>query len=69
MDSELTLTNKLFLLRQMTGVLTDTHFFQRDRMGRLVVFVARAIEAGWANSTGAGRWTPGCMEWGLVSKE
>ena len=32
----------------MHGVITDTHFFQRDRMGRLVAFVARIAQAGWA---------------------
>ena len=32
----------------MRGVVTDTHFEQRDRMGRLVAFVARIARAGWA---------------------
>ena len=30
------------------GVLTDTHFAQRDRMGRLVAFVARVVADGWS---------------------
>ena len=31
----------------MHGVITDTHFKQRDRMGRLVTFVARVAQAHW----------------------
>jgi len=27
---------------------TDTHFVKRDRMGRLVVFLARILQDGWA---------------------
>ena len=30
----------------MEGFLTDTHFSQRDRMGRLVTFMARAHQDG-----------------------
>jgi cyanophycinase len=29
------------------GILFDTHFHQRDRMGRSITFLARIIEAGW----------------------
>jgi len=29
------------ILHILTGVITDTHFYQRDRMGRSVVFLAR----------------------------
>jgi cyanophycinase len=39
----------------MVGVVTDTHFAERDRMGRLVAFSARAIADGWAaNVVGLG---------------
>ncbi len=34
----------------LAGVITDTHFAERDRMGRLVAFVARPIADGWATS-------------------
>jgi cyanophycinase-like exopeptidase len=34
----------------LEGVITDTHFFERDRMGRLVAFVARPIADGWSSS-------------------
>jgi cyanophycinase len=33
----------------LARVVTDTHFAQRDRMGRLVAFVARAVADGWAD--------------------
>lgn len=32
------------------GVVTDTHFAARDRMGRLLVFLARIIAGGWATA-------------------
>lgn len=32
----------------MTGTITDSHFGARDRMGRLLVFMARIIKDGWA---------------------
>ena len=33
-------------LPPLAGVITDTHFYERDRLGRLVTFVARAIADG-----------------------
>jgi cyanophycinase len=32
----------------MTGVFTDSHFVTRDRLGRLVAFLARVVKNGWA---------------------
>lgn len=32
----------------MERVITDSHFVERDRMGRLVTFLARILEDGWA---------------------
>lgn len=32
----------------MEGKITDSHFVARDRMGRLVTFLARIVEDGWA---------------------
>lgn len=29
------------------GILFETHFYERDRMGRSIAFLARIIEAGW----------------------
>src|SRR3569833_1003304 len=34
----------------LKGIITDTHFARRDRMGRLLVFLARLNEAGKAES-------------------
>lgn len=40
-DERITLENRLVDLPFMDGILTDTHFSQRDRMGRLAGFLAR----------------------------
>lgn len=32
----------------LAAIVTDTHFAERDRMGRLVAFMARATTDGWA---------------------
>jgi cyanophycinase len=37
-------------LAPLVGVITDTHFYERDRFGRLVGFLARVVEDGWATS-------------------
>lgn len=34
----------------MGGVITDSHFVARDRLGRTVAFLARVIKDGWASS-------------------
>lgn len=34
-------------LSPLAGVITDTHFAARDRMGRLVGFMARVLQDGW----------------------
>jgi cyanophycinase len=33
----------------MSGVITDSHFSARDRMGRLITFLARIIQDDWAS--------------------
>jgi cyanophycinase-like exopeptidase len=33
----------------LLGAITDSHFVSRDRMGRLIVFLARIIRDGWAS--------------------
>jgi cyanophycinase len=35
-------------LPNMEGIITDSHFVARDRMGRLVTFLARIVQDGWA---------------------
>jgi cyanophycinase-like exopeptidase len=32
----------------MAGIITDSHFVTRDRMGRLLTFLARIVQDGWA---------------------
>ena len=39
----------LFLSRLLTGIITDDHFVTRDRMGRLVTFLARIEHGGGAH--------------------
>jgi cyanophycinase len=46
--SHVTLTNDFLHLPFLSGVITDSHFAARNRMGRLVTFLARIIEDGWA---------------------
>jgi len=46
--SHVTLTNDFLHLPFLGGVITDSHFVARDRMGRLVTFLARIVEDGWA---------------------
>jgi len=43
-----TLTRDFLTLPNMAGKITDSHFVTRDRMGRLVAFLARIIKDGWA---------------------
>lgn len=43
--------DRFFLaLPMMEGIITDSHFVERDRMGRAVTFLARLITDGWAAS-------------------
>src|SRR5580700_770615 len=37
----------------LSGTITDTHFAKRDRMGRLVAFLARILQDGWAGQVRA----------------
>lgn len=47
-DRRVTLVNDFLSLPKMDGKITDSHFSARDRMGRLVTFLARIIQDGWA---------------------
>ncbi len=44
----MTMDRGLFEFPPLLGVVTDSHFYERDRMGRLVGFIARIIQDGWA---------------------
>jgi cyanophycinase len=37
-------------IANLGGLITDSHFVTRDRLGRLVVFLGRIIKDGWASS-------------------
>ncbi|MEP6923578.1 MAG: Type 1 glutamine amidotransferase-like domain-containing protein [Pyrinomonadaceae bacterium] len=45
-DSSVTFTENFFNWNNLQDTLTDTHFQQRDRMGRLMAFLARQIRDG-----------------------
>lgn len=47
-QSHVTLVNDFLSLPNMGGIITDTHFVTRDRMGRTVTFLARIVNDGWA---------------------
>lgn len=49
-DSYLVLGRDFAGLPVLAGVITDTHFSERDRLGRLVAFLARIIADGWASA-------------------
>lgn len=47
-DTRVTLDRDVVALPALKGVITDSHFGARDRMGRLLAFTARALTDGWA---------------------
>jgi cyanophycinase len=47
-NSKVALDRDFLSLPYMSGVITDSHFSARDRMGRLVTFLARIVKDGWA---------------------
>ena len=47
-DSSVTITTALFTVPLLSNVITDSHFVVRDRMGRLVTFLARLQQDGQA---------------------
>jgi cyanophycinase len=46
--NKITLTRDFLRIPLLAGTLTDTHFVKRDRMGRLLVFMGRILQDGWA---------------------
>lgn len=44
----MTLENDFLHLPGMWHIITDSHFYERDRMGRLVGFLARIRQDGWS---------------------
>jgi cyanophycinase len=47
-NRRVTIERDFLEMSNMDGVITDSHFVARDRMGRLVTFLARIVEDGWA---------------------
>jgi cyanophycinase len=46
--NEVTLTRDFLQIPLLAATITDTHFVKRDRLGRLLVFMARVLQDGWA---------------------
>jgi cyanophycinase len=46
---KITLERDMLDLPVLTSAITDTHFTQRTRMGRMLTFMARVITDGWAS--------------------
>jgi cyanophycinase len=51
--NKVTLSRDFLRIPLLAGIITDTHFAKRDRMGRLLVFLARILEDGWARQVRA----------------
>ncbi len=51
--NKVTISRDFLRIPLLTGIITDTHFAKRDRMGRLVVFLARILQDGWAKQVRA----------------
>jgi cyanophycinase len=51
--NKVTISRDFLRIPLLTGIITDTHFAKRDRMGRLLVFLARILQDGWANQVRA----------------
>jgi cyanophycinase len=47
-NRKVALENDFLILPHMDGVITDSHFAARDRMGRLITFLARIVQDNWA---------------------
>jgi cyanophycinase len=46
--NKVTLSRDFLRIPLLSGIITDTHFVKRDRMGRLLVFLGRILQDGWA---------------------
>jgi cyanophycinase len=48
--SKVTISRDFLRIPMLANTITDTHFVKRDRLGRLLVFMARILQDGWASS-------------------
>src|SRR5271157_4022279 len=51
--NKVTLSRDFLRIPLLVGTITDTHFVKRDRLGRLLVFLARILQDGWADQVRA----------------
>jgi cyanophycinase len=51
--NKVTISRDFLQIPLLAGVITDTHFVKRDRMGRLLVFLGRILQEGWASQVRA----------------
>ena len=49
-DPRMTVTRDFLRVPHLEGKITDSHFVARDRMGRLIAFLARISQDGWARA-------------------
>lgn len=47
-NRKVALDRDFLVLPYLNGVITDSHFVTRDRMGRLLTFLARIVQDGWS---------------------
>jgi len=52
-DAKVTLDRDFIKIPELHGIITDSHFSARQRMGRTVAFLARILHDHWANSARA----------------
>jgi cyanophycinase len=52
-SNKVTLSRDFLRIPLLQETITDTHFVKRDRMGRLLVFMARILADGWAQKVRA----------------
>jgi cyanophycinase len=46
-DPRVTLERDFLAIPQLKGLITDSHFSQRERMGRSIAFLSRIVQDGW----------------------
>ncbi len=69
-DPKVSLERDFLDFPSMKGIITDSHFSQRQRMGRLVTFLARIVQDGWASQAhgiGIDETTAVLLERGMAS--
>src|SRR5580704_12040969 len=52
-SNKVTISRDFLRIPLLAGIMTDTHFAKRDRMGRLLVFLSRILQDGWAKQVRA----------------